>query len=237
MNIGIGGSLTWLGHAAFRFTADDGTVTLMDPWLSGNPACPEDLKSVKRCDQILLTHAHGDHIGDTIEIATQTGAKVVAIVEIAEWLSDKGVSQVIGMNKGGSVTLGSLRVSMVHAVHSSSIADGGRRLYGGEAAGFVFRADGGAPVYHAGDTDVFGDMRIIGQIHAPKLALLPIGGHYTMGPTEAAVAIAMLGVTDVVPMHYGTFPALAGNVHALEKLLSADSEVRIHSIRPGDTIR
>ncbi|MBM3494165.1 MAG: metal-dependent hydrolase [Armatimonadetes bacterium] len=237
MDIGLGAALTWLGHAAFRLVTPDGGVTLIDPFLSGNPACPEACRNVDRCDQILITHGHSDHIGDTVAIACKTGAKVVAIVEIAEWLSRKGVADVVGMNKGGTVVLRGVRATMVHACHSSSITDGNERLYGGESAGYVVAIEGGRTFYHAGDTCVFSDMEIIGRLYRPTLALLPTGGHYTMGATEAAEAIRLLGVTDVVPMHHGTFPVIASSTSDLQGLLPRDGSVRVHAIRPGETLR
>lgn len=235
MSIGIPGSLTWCGHAAFRVTTSSGKVLFIDPFLSGNPACPAHLRRPERCDAILVTHGHGDHVGDTVDIARRTGAQVVAIVEVADWLSRKGVGQVIGMNKGGTVQVAGVDVTMVHAYHSSSIRDGSQTLYGGEAAGYVVTMDG-FTFYHAGDTNVFGDMRLIADLYAPKLALLPIGDHYTMSPREAALAVGLLRVQHVVPMHHGTFPVLRGTPDSLERLLAGKREVSIHALQPGDSL-
>lgn len=236
MSIGIPGSLTWCGHAAFRITTKAGKVIYIDPWLSGNPACPDELRKPNRCDAILLTHGHGDHVGDTIELARRFGATVVAMVELAEWLSGKGVRTTVGMNKGGTVEVAGARATMVHAYHSSSIRDGDRTLYGGEAAGFIVHLSDEFALYHAGDTNVFGDMKLIGQLYSPSLALLPIGGYYTMSPREAALAIELLGVKHVVPMHHGTFPVLHGTPAELQDLLGDKSGVTIHAIKPGDTL-
>jgi L-ascorbate metabolism protein UlaG (beta-lactamase superfamily) len=236
MEIGIGAQLTWLGHAAFRLTMPDRRVVLIDPWLSGNPACPAEHKHVDRCDIILITHGHGDHVGDTVEIARRTGARVVAMVEIAEWLSGKGIKNAVGMNKGGTVNLDGIRATMVHAYHSSSIRDGDRSIYGGEASGFVISLPSGFGIYHAGDTNVFGDMKLIGELYKPDMALLPIGGHYTMSPHEAAMAVRLLGVSHVVPMHHGTFPVLTGTPSELSALLSDLPTVTVHQIKPGDSL-
>ncbi len=236
MNIGLGAELTWLGHAAFKIETPDGNVTLIDPWLTGNPACPDEARRVQRCDTILITHGHADHVGDTMDIARRTGATVIAMVEIAEWLSGKGVRNVVGMNKGGTVGFGNCRATMVHAYHSSSIRDGDRSLYGGEAAGFVVTLPNGAPVYHAGDTNVFGDMKLIGELYKPILALLPVGGHYTMSPQEAAMAVRLLGVQHVVPMHHGTFAVLSGTPAELADLLEDRPDVTVHALRPGESL-
>ncbi len=236
MNIGIGARLTWLGHAAFKLEMPDGFTVLIDPWLSTNPACPEPLRQVERCDAILITHGHSDHVGDTIDIAKRTGASVVGMVEIASWLSGKGVRNAVGMNKGGTVTAGALTATMVHAYHSSSIQDGDRTLYGGEAAGFVIGMPNGFSIYHAGDTNVFGDMRLIADLYKPNLALLPIGGHYTMSPREAALAVRLLAVRHVLPMHHGTFPVLHGLPSELAAELSDAPEVTVHALKPGEQL-
>jgi len=237
MAIGIPGTLTWCGHAAFRLVTDEGSVIYIDPWLTGNPACPDSLRSPDRCDVILITHGHGDHVGDTVAIAKRLNAAVVAMVEVASWLTTKGLQNIVGMNKGGTVEVAGIAVTMVHAYHSSSIHDGERTLYGGEAAGFIVRLPGGFTLYHAGDTNVFGDMRLIRELYSPSLALLPIGGHYTMSPHEAALAVRLLGADHIVPMHHGTFPLLTGSPAELAQLLAPLDNVQIHAMRPGETLR
>jgi L-ascorbate metabolism protein UlaG (beta-lactamase superfamily) len=237
MSVMNGGSLTWLGHAAFRIDTEGGKTILVDPFLKNNPACPPALQSPARCDLILVTHAHGDHLGDTIPLAVRTGAHVVAIVELVQWLATKGVTNATGMNKGGTYSFGEIAVTMVHALHSSSIADGRHALYGGEAAGFVVRLENGFRVYHAGDTCVFSDMALIGELYQPDLALLPIGDHYTMSPREAAKAVRLLGVQHVVPMHMGTFPVLTGTAGQLRELLADSPEVTVHDLQPGESLR
>ena len=233
-----GNRLTWLGHAAFRIVTPSGRVLLIDPFLTSNPTCPEALKKPDRVDVMFITHGHSDHLGDAVSLAKQFKAEIVAIPEICGWLAsqDSAKAKGQGMNKGGTVAVGDVDATMVHAIHSSGIEDGGKMAYGGEAAGFVIRLPGGMTVYHAGDTAVFGDMKIIGELYAPDLALLPIGDHYTMSPREAALAIRLLGVKHVVPMHYGTFPVLTGRPETLRELTQDMAGLEIHALKPGESI-
>jgi L-ascorbate metabolism protein UlaG (beta-lactamase superfamily) len=231
-----GNRLTWIGHATFRIVTPSGRVIVIDPWYSSNPACPEALKKPDRVDTMFITHGHSDHFADALALGKQFDPDIVAIVEIGAWLGAKGCKRVHGMNKGGSITVGEVEGTMVNAVHSSGIDDGGKMIYGGEPAGFVLRLPGGMTVYHAGDTAVFGDMKIIGELYAPDLALLPIGDYYTMGPREAALAIRLLGVKHVVPMHYGTFPVLTGRPEKLRELTQDIAGLEIHAIKPGESL-
>jgi L-ascorbate metabolism protein UlaG (beta-lactamase superfamily) len=185
---------------------------------------------------MFFTHGHSDHFGDAVALAKQFNPEIVAIPEISGWLSSHGAGRVIGMNKGGTVKVGDVEATMVHAIHSSGIDDGGTMVYGGDPAGFVLRLPGGMAIYHAGDTGVFGDMKIIGDLYAPELALLPIGDHYTMSPREAALAIRLLGVKHVVPMHYGTFPVLTGRPETLRDLTQDISGLEIHALKPGESL-
>jgi L-ascorbate metabolism protein UlaG (beta-lactamase superfamily) len=231
-----GNKLTWLGHAVFRITTPSGKVAVIDPWVQTNPACPEALKKFARLDTMLITHGHFDHIADAVMLAKEFKPQVAGIYETCAWLESKGVANTSGMNKGGTQKIGELEVTMVHAVHSCGIQDGDKIIYGGEACGYIIRLPGGLTVYHAGDTAAFGDMKIIGELYSPDVAMLPIGDFYTMGPREAALAIRLLGVKYVVPMHFGTFPVLSGTPEKLRELTKDISGLEIHALKPGETL-
>jgi L-ascorbate metabolism protein UlaG (beta-lactamase superfamily) len=231
-----GNKLTWLGHATFRITTSSGKVILIDPWVEGNPACPPALKKFDRIDTMLVTHGHFDHIADAVSLGKQFKPQIVAIHETCLWLESKGVTQCNGMNKGGTQKIGETEVTMVNAVHSCGIQDGDQVIYGGEACGYIIRLPGGLIVYHAGDTAVFSDMKLIGELYSPEIALLPIGDHYTMSPREAAMAVRLLGVCHVIPMHFGTFPALTGRPEVLRKLAADVPCLDIMDLKPGDSI-
>lgn len=228
--------LTWLGHSAFRIDSPGGKRIYVDPFLTGNPKTPESELVPKRCDLIALTHGHDDHLGDTIGIAQRFGCPVVAQVELRGWLSLNGLSQDPGhaVNKGGTIDVDGVKLTLTHANHSSSVFAGGQFLYTGESCGFVIELEDGFRIYVAGDTNVFGDMSLIGRIYAPDVAVLPIGDHYTMGPREAAVAVELLGVLRCVPCHYGTFPLLRGTPDELRGLVPPGVEVL--APEPGGTL-
>lgn len=231
-----GNKITWLGHAAFKIATPSGKVIAIDPWVSSNPTCPAALKKFDRLDTMLITHGHFDHIADAVTLAKQHTPKVVAIYEICAWLESKGVQNTSSMNKGGTQTVNEIEVTMVQALHSSGIEDEGKIVYGGDPVGFVIRLPGGLTVYHAGDTAVFSDMKLIAELYAPELALLPIGDHYTMGPREAALAIRLLNVPHVVPIHYATFPLLTGTPEALRHATEDIAGLEIHALKPGDSL-
>ena len=228
--------LTWLGHASFRLESPGGKRIYVDPWLNGNPKCPESEVDPERCDLIALTHGHDDHRGDTIAIAQTFECPVIAQVEMRGWLSLNGLSQdpTQAINKGGTVDVGGVKLTLTHANHSSSVFENGQFHYTGESCGFVIELEDGFTVYFAGDTNVFADMSLIGRIYAPDVAVLPIGDHYTMGPREAAVAIELLDVKRVVPCHYGTFPILTGTPERLREF--APAGVEILAPEPGETL-
>jgi L-ascorbate metabolism protein UlaG (beta-lactamase superfamily) len=221
-------TLTWLGHASFRLDTADGKRIYVDPFLTGNPKCPESEHDPDRADIIAVTHGHGDHVGDTVALAKKTGATVVAPVELAGWLGSQGVENTRDPNKGGTEEVDGVTFTLTHAFHSSSNEDG---QYMGEPCGIVVGVDG-KRVYFAGDTCVFGDMQLIGRLYSPDVAVLPIGDHYTMGPKEASLAIELLGVKRVVPCHWGTFPALTGTPDQLQ----VGDDVTVERIEPGGSI-
>jgi L-ascorbate metabolism protein UlaG (beta-lactamase superfamily) len=226
--------LTWLGHSSFRLDSPGGKRIYIDPWLTGNPKCPESELEPERVDLIAVTHGHGDHVGDTVELFNKFGQPpVVALVELRGWLARNG-ADVEGMghslNKGGTVDIDGVKLTLTDANHSSSTEDG---TYAGEPAGIVLELEDGFTLYFAGDTNVFGDMQLIGRIYEPDVAVLPIGDHSTMGPREAAVALELLGVERCVPCHYGTFPLLTGTPDELRRLAP---HVEVLAPAPGETI-
>jgi L-ascorbate metabolism protein UlaG (beta-lactamase superfamily) len=224
-------TLTWLGHATFRFDTPGGKRVYIDPFLNGNPKCPESEVEPERIDVIALTHAHGDHLGDTVELAKKHGCTVIAPVELADWLQTKHqLENVLDPNKGGTVEAAGVKFTLTNAHHSSSNND---LEYMGEPCGIVVTVENGTKLYFAGDTCVFGDMQLIARLYSPDVAILPIGDHYTMGPREAALALELLDVKRCVPCHYGTFPALTGTPAELKQLAP---DVQIEEMEPGGSV-
>ena len=225
-------SITWLGHSSFSVVTPGGKVILFDPWYTGNPSFPE-AKRPTRADLIFVSHGHSDHITDAAAMAKTTNAAVVGIWEVTSWLGTKGVQHVEPMNKGGTIEAKGLRITMTDARHSSSFDENGI-VYLGEPAGFIVRLENGQTLYFAGDTSLFGDMKLLGEIYKPDIAFLPIGDRFTMGPDTAALAARWLGVKQVVPMHWGTFPLLTGTPETLEAAL-AGSGIQVLELEPGET--
>lgn len=223
--------VTWLGHSTMLIQTAKGTNILIDPFIGGNPSYPKSFSLPSKIQYILLTHGHGDHIADAVPIATKHGSTVVAIYELAAYIGSKGVASTIGMNLGGTVQLNDVAATMVEAKHSSAAQDEHGTHDVGVAAGFVLTVDGGTVLYHSGDTAVFGDMALIRELYQPKVIMIPIGGHFTMGPREAALAVRLLGPEVVLPMHFGTFPPLKGTPDQLKGMI--DASVKVVDWKPG----
>jgi L-ascorbate metabolism protein UlaG (beta-lactamase superfamily) len=192
------------------------------------------MKKITAADVILVSHGHPDHTGDLVAVSRATKAPVVAVYELAQWFELKGLTNLQGMNIGGTIAVAGLSVTMVPAIHSSSLVENGTSVYLGNPAGFVVRMENGQAFYFAGDTALFSDMRLIAEMHAPQIAFLPIGDHFTMGPDAAAMAARMLAVRQVVPMHYGTFPVLTGTAERLKQLVDPFG-IDVLVLKPGET--
>lgn len=229
-------SIQWLGHSTFLLGLPNGKRFVTDPWL-GNPKCPAEFArpdALKPVDVILVTHGHSDHTEDVIALARATDATVVCLFELGIYFADKGLQKVSDMGVGGTQAVAGVAITMTQAAHSSSIVEDGRIVYLGTATGFILRAPGMPTIYFAGDTGLFGDMKVIGEVYKPKIAFLPIGDHYTMGPDTAAIAAKWLGVKQVVPMHWSTFPLLTGTADALERELDRTG-IEVLKLNPGET--
>lgn len=221
--------VTWLGHAAFLLEGEN--RVLVDPFLTGNPAAVKKPEEVE-CDIVCVTHAHADHYGDVEEVAKRNGAPIVGIFEVATRAQARG-SKVIGMNIGGSTKVKNTRITMTNAIHSSCFVGNGTIEAGGSPAGYII--DSGSRVYHSGDTAVFGDMQLIGELYEPELALLPIGDFYTMGPMEAAKAVELLGVERAIPMHYNTFDVIQQDPGRFKDLVAKRTDSAVVVLDPGES--
>ncbi len=222
--------IIFYGHSCFKIVSSENIKILIDPWVS-NPVAPDDV-DFGPYDFILITHAHIDHLGDVLKLARTSVTEVIAIHEIQQFLLKNGVPKVTGMNIGGTYRVGDLSFTMVPALHSSSFPDGS---YGGDPCGFVITLENGETIYHAGDTGLFYDMKLIAELYSPKIVMLPIGDHYVMGPREAAKACELLKPEVVIPMHYGTFPILTGTVEEFEKELKKyELPVKVVALKPGE---
>jgi L-ascorbate metabolism protein UlaG (beta-lactamase superfamily) len=229
-----GARITWLGHATVLIQTARGTNILIDPFIAQNPKYPKEFVLPAKIHYILVTHGHSDHISDAAPVAARHNSTVVAIYELAEYLAKHGVANTIGMNLGGTVQLDDVAATMVEAKHSSAAQDERGTHDVGVAAGFVLTIADGPVLYHAGDTAVFSDMKLIRELYRPEVAMLPIGGHFTMGPKEAALAARFLGVKTILPIHYGTVPQLKGTPEELAARV--DSSVQVARWAPGESI-
>jgi L-ascorbate metabolism protein UlaG (beta-lactamase superfamily) len=234
-------TITWYGHSVVEIRSPGGKTILIDPWF-GNPRSPKPPDAVDACDVMLLTHAHFDHFGECLPIASRTRPVWPAVHETSLWLGRNFAhkDKVIGMNKGGTVDAAGIKVTLTHADHSSGDIYGTAEvpIYFGEATGLILELENGFRIYNTGDTTLFSDIRLIGELYRPDMVILPIGGHFTMGPREAAMAVEWLGVSHVMPVHYGTFPVLAGTPDQLRQALAdrGVSGVEVYSPEPGGSI-
>jgi L-ascorbate metabolism protein UlaG (beta-lactamase superfamily) len=239
-NSNDGPSITWLGHGTLLLVSFAGTRLLVDPWLEDNPKLPDEYREFSDVDAIAITHGHLDHISDAPRLARDTEVPVISNPEIAAYLASQGVENLIEMHKGGTITIDELAITMVPAEHSSGItvAEGQPHAEGGEPVGLIVRfSQEEPPVYLAGDTTVFGDMRIIRDLYGPELGVLPIDGNYNMGPYEAAYAVELLGLRRVVPIHYGTFPGLPGTADDFERhVQTRNLQCEVLAIEPGEAV-
>ena len=225
---------TWWGHAAWIVKSPGGATIAIDPWLK-NPLAPKDAAWPEQVDAILVTHGHFDHVGDAAELARRTGAQVIGAYELVGLI---GAEKGNGANAGGTVQVKDVKIHLVPAVHSSGFGSDPKATpqYGGSPLGFVLEIQGGPTLYHAGDTDVFQDMALIAERYRPTVAMLPIGGHFTMDPQGAALAARLLRVKTVIPMHFGTFPALAGTPDQLSAALKkSGATAKVLAFKPGET--
>lgn len=223
--------ITWLGHSAFLLEAEK--RLLIDPFISGNPMAPctpEELNP----DVLVITHGHQDHLGDAIEIGKRTGCRIISIHEVANYIKSKGVFAE-GMNKGGTMHVEGIKLTMTNALHSSSIDASGFSFDGGSPAGFIIQING-RTIYHAGDTGVFGDMQLIGELYEPEIALLPIGGHFTMGIKEAVKAVELIRPKIAIPMHYNTFDVISQDPLEFQQSVESKTSTKVIIMKPGESI-
>lgn len=220
-------NITWLGHSAFQVEIADKLV-LIDPWLEGNPTASIKPSEVKRADIVYVTHDHKDHLGDAFSICRRTNATLVAVTDLAAVAEEEGVKNIQGLNVGGSFQSDGVKLSMVQAIHTATK---------GVPTGVIVEGEG-KTVYHAGDTGLFGDMRLLGEIYKVGVALLPIGGYYTMDATQAAEAVKLLNPKVVIPMHYKTFPVIAQSADEFVKNVGEKApKVKVVVLKPGESYR
>lgn len=224
--------LIFCGHSAVFLESESMTVAI-DPWLEGNPSCPDHLKSPPKLDLIVLTHGHSDHAGDIVRLMRNSSAQLVATYELAMAIIGEGIpsSRVVPMNKGGTVSLEGVEITLTHAMHSNSYDSSKGTVYAGEACGAIIK-DSAQAIYHAGDTALFSDMTLIRDTYKPALGILPIGDRFTMGPREAARAAKLLGIKRAIPIHFNTFPLLTGTADEFEKACK-EVEVAVTTLKPG----
>lgn len=236
--------ITWLGHGSWRMVTPQGTIIYLDPWIEGNPTCPISLDDIDKADIVCVTHGHSDHLGNAIDIVHKTDATLVTLPEVAAYCSRYGIPydhRGATLHTGGSIQQKDVRIHAVFALHSSDIMgkeykERNELMPGCGACGMVLTPEGGEAVYFAGDTGVFGDMALIGKLYAPKVAVLPVGGKYTMGVMEAAYAMELLGSPVLLPGHYNTFPGNRADIDELTRLVAARApRAQVCALKPGDS--
>lgn len=233
-----GTEIIYFGHSTFGINTPGGKKIIIDPWIDTNPACPEDLKDIDSVDIIAVTHGHFDHIGDLTDICSKFKPLVIANWEICDWLGTKGIENCMPMNKGGSQEIDGIKFTMTHAQHSSGIKeDDGSIIYAGEPGGYVIELENGFRIYHAGDTNIFSDMKLIAELYSPELSMLPIGDVFTMSPLEASYACRFLNSRYIIPMHYATFPLLTGTPEDLKKLTRDIEGMEVLALKPGESLK
>ncbi len=229
-----GTRITWLGHATVLVQTPKGTNILIDPFIEHNPKYPKGFELPEKIQYILLTHGHGDHMSDAVPVAKKHGSNVVAIYELAAYVGSEGAENTTGMNIGGAAQLGDVAVTMVEAKHSAGVEGKHGAQYAGVAAGYVLSVSDGPVLYHSGDTTVFSDMKLIKELYHPEVAMLPVGGFYTMGPREAALAAQFIEPKAILPIHFGTFPPLTGTPDQLASYLK--DSIEVIRIAPGESV-
>lgn len=239
--IGKNVTISWLGHATFHVVAPAGQRLLLDAWVDTNPLCTPEWRQKARegLDAILLSHGHADHISDLVPLAQTTEAKIACQYDFGPWLSAKGIGsdRVIGFNKGGTIEVAGVKVTMTAAQHSSTFFEDGKILPMGDPAGFVLRFANDFTIYYTGDTSVTMDMQIIGDLYKPDLVILPIGGFFTMDPRQAAYALKLIRPRYAIGCHWGTYPILTGRPETLRECCKEfDVTTEIIPLQPGESV-
>jgi len=237
--------IKWLGHAAFKIISEKGIVIYIDPWIEGNPSCPIKLEDINEADIVCVTHGHNDHLGNALEIVKKTGAKLVGSPEMCHYAEKHGIAynqESISMNIGGKIVEKGITIHATHSVHVSAIygeewRDNQEMIANGSSMGFVIEAEDGIRIYHAGDTGLTYDFKIIGDVYNPHIAMLPIGGRYTMTPQLAAQAAVWIGAPKVIPMHFNTFEFNRQDPEAFQQLINnLTSGIEVVKIQPGEIV-